>query len=261
MNYYLLMGIQTRNGLPTEEIDDEIVRRKYEKVYQANKQVLNRLQEQGNNPASIQKAKEFLQQLKEAYLQIATEKAREEYELPYLKERVVKTQIGRLIEKTGGNPLGNIEIKERNKGNRAAEVRKESNYLEYTPEYEDEQVKLLGIEKIKFLNGNEYEDSIQSYTIFIKEKEDNLSLGYDFYSAIDLNQMPKQVYRIALYQAIRKGMIEKQNYIGTIEKDSNGQYFELRDNGGQDAANRREFQKYEERRKIATQNQEQEGVR
>ena len=125
---------------------------------------------------------------------------------------------------------------------RAADVKENDDYLQYTPEYEDEKITLLGLADIQFMNGNQYKDSLKEYTILLKEKQSPILLGYDFYSKIDIDEMYSKEYRIALYKSISQAMEKKTKYIGTIEHDKEQKYITIIDGGQEDAAKEHQLQ-------------------
>ena len=250
LNCYLLLGIRTNGYLPKGEVTDKLVRDKYLEMKEVLENKLKEMQAKNANVLSIQKLQEFIKQLEEAYNKIATKELRQAYEFPYLKEKAIKTKIGKLINDNSGNTIQKIEQKNIMKKSRAADVKKDNKYLEYTLEYEDEEIILFGIEKINFVNGNEYEDSIKNYTLMLKERDEPKPLGYDFYSNIDSERMKEKDYRIAIYQGISTVISEKKKYMGSIIKEKSGSYFELRDGGQEDAAKEREVQKIKERERM-----------
>ena len=61
-------------------------------------------------------------------------------------------------------------------------------------------------------------------------------------------------YREALYQAINKSMLENKKYVGSIEKNKNGEYFVLKD-----AAQELAIVKFENMQKKSRVNKEKKG--
>lgn len=253
-NPYLILGYKTtKGGIPNEQIEevtDEAIKLRYEKV----KQDINKMIESKKNSSNkiIEQLNEWLNTLEMAYNDLCTEEKREKFNEPIIRRKQLKTMIGKLINKENGDLLHTPTRTEINKENRAVDVRKNPNYLEYTPEYEDENVKLIGIEEILFNNGNMYRDSIKKYMLISKLEEEGLMQGFvSFYSG-NINNLQDKEYRIALFQAINRageGYGQVKKYIGMILKKENGEFEERRDGGQIDAMIIREKQAEIERKR------------
>lgn len=239
VNQYRMLSIRTRGFLPIEEVTDEIIAQKYKEMKAKLDEML------GNAMLSqkeIDKIEESLRLINEAFKTLETEEKRKKYEEPYHKENALRMTIESLIKEEGGNPLEEIKSNKMNAFSRAADVKEDDDYLQYTPEYEDEKISLLGLADIEFMNGNQYKDSLKEYTILLKEKQSPILLGYDFYSKIDIEEMYNKEYRIALYKSISKAMEKKAKYIGTIEHDKEQNYITVIDGGQEDAATEHQLQ-------------------
>lgn len=239
VNQYRMLSIRTRGFLPIEEVTDEIIAQKYKEMKAKLDEML------GNAMLSqkeIDKIEESLRLINEAFKTLETEEKRKKYEEPYHKENALRMTIESLIKEEGGNPLEEIKSHKMNVFSRAADVKENADYLQYTPEYEDEKISLLGLADIQFMNGNQYKDSLKEYTILLKEKQSPILLGYDFYSKIDIEEMYNKEYRIALYKSISKAMEKKTKYIGTIEQDKEQNYITIIDGGQEDAATEHQLQ-------------------
>lgn len=247
-NYYRILGINTVRELPQIEVTDELIQKKYEQLKQVLVNQLEKIKNDSGNESSIKNIELSLQLVEEAYKMLNTEDKRKKYEEPYIKLYGDIMKLAKIIEDEGGNPNKKLETRTKNLSNRAAEVRKNSQYLEYTTEFEDDRIRIAGIEEINFWNGNLYKDSINSYTIFFKEGEEEKPSGYDFYSKIKKIKMEDKEYKIAVLQAIKEGMKSKEKYIGIIESDKDGTYHIESDDGQKYAVIEREKQKENERR-------------
>ena len=239
VNQYRMLNIKTKGPLPVEEVTNEIVAQKYKEMKTKLDEML------GNAMLSqkeIDKIEESLILIKEAFKTLETEEKRKKYEESYHKENALRMTIESLIKKEGGNPLEEIKSHKMNAFSRAADVKENDDYLQYTPEYEDKKITLLGLADIQFMNGNQYKDSLKEYTILLKEKQSPILLGYDFYSKIDIEEMCSKEYRIALYKSISKAMEKKTKYIGTIEHDKEQNYITIIDGGQEDAAKEHQLQ-------------------
>ena len=252
-NPYLILGYKTiKGGLPNEEIEevsDEAIKTRYENI-KAN--IMDEFEKGNNSGHKEEQLKKWINTLETAYNELSTEEKREKHNEPLLRKKQLKTMMGKLISNEGGDVLRSPEKTEINKQNRAIDVRKNQNYLEYTPEYEDENVRIIGMEEILFNNGTMYNDSIKKYMLVNKEDEQHLMQGIvSFYSVNTLNLSDKE-HRIALYQAIKKAGEENnhdEKYIGAILKKEDGKFEERRDGGQIDAMLVREKQKEIERKK------------
>ena len=239
VNQYRMLGIRTRGFLPIEEVTDEIVAQKYKEMKTKLDQML------GNAMLSqkeINKIQESLRAINEAFTILETQEKRERYEALYQKENALKRTIEKLIKEEGGNPLEEIKSHKMNAFSRAADVKENNDYLQYTPEYEDEKITLLGLADIQFMNGNQYKDTLKEYTILLKEKQSPILLGYEFYSKINIEEMSNKEYRIALYKSIDKALEKKTKYIGTVEKNQEQNYITIIDGGQEDAAKEHQLQ-------------------
>ena len=239
INQYRMLNIRTRGFLPTEEVTDEIVAQKYKEMKtKLDKMLGNAMLSQ----KEIDKIQESLKAINEAFKTIETEEKRKQYEASYQKENTLKRTIQNLIKEEGGNPLEEIESHKVSVFSRAADVKENKDYLQYTPEYEDEKISLLGLADIQFMNGNQYRDTIKEYTILLKEKQSPILLGYEFYSKINIEEMTNKEYRIALYKSINRAIEKKEKYIGTIEQDQVQNYIIILDRGQEDAAKEHQLQ-------------------
>lgn len=239
VNQYRMLSIRTKGFLPIEEVTDEIIAQKYKEMKAKLDEML------GNAMLSqkeIDKIEESLRLINEAFKTLETEEKRKKYEEPYHKENALKMTIESLIKEEGGNPLEEIKSHKMNVFSKAANVKENADYLQYTPEYEDEKISLLGLADIQFMNGNQYKDTLKEYAILLKEKQSPTLLGYDFYSKIDIEEMEKKEYRIALYKSISKAMEKKAKYIGTIAQDQEQNYITILDGGQEDAAKEHQLQ-------------------
>ena len=251
-NPYLILGYKTtKGGLPNEEIEevtDEAIKTRYEKMKAS---IINMFENGNDSEHKKEQLKEWINTLETAYNELNTEEKREKHNEPILRKKQLKTMMGKLINNEGGDVLKSPEKTEINK----------QNYLEYTPEYEDENVRIIGMEEILFNNGTMYNDSIKKYMLISKEDEQHLMQGIvSFYSVNNLNLSDKG-HRIALYQAIKKAGEENnhdEKYIGAILRKENGEFEERRDGGKIDAMRVREKKEEIERKKeISEENQPQ----
>lgn len=250
VNYYTILGITRMKYLQKDIITDEFIKEKYETLKKSLESQLKSLKEKSEKEQNIKNIMKSLKLLEEAYNMLNTSEKRQKYDESLKKGYWNIYKIGQIIEQEGGNPNKKLNTKIKNLSNRAADVRNNKNYLEYTPEYEDDKLEILGLEEINFLNGNQFKDNINSYTIFFKDENGNkIPSGYDFYTKITKIYMSSKEYRIALYQAIKEGMKTKQKYIGVIEKSSDGNYHILADDGQKYASMEREIQKENKRNK------------
>lgn len=239
VNQYRMLNIKTKGFLPMEEVTDEIIAQKYKEMKAKLDQMLGNAMLSQKEIDNIQKS---LRAINEAFKRLETEEKREQYEAPYQEENTLKRTIKNLIKEEGGNQLEEIEQHKMNSFSRAADVKENKDYLQYTPEYEDERITLLGLADIQFMNGNQYKDTLKEYTILLKERQSPILLGYDFYSKINIQEMSNKEYRIALYKSIDKALEKKTKYIGTIEHDKNQNYITIIDGGQEDAAKEHQLQ-------------------
>lgn len=243
VNQYRMLNIKTKGFLPIEEVTDEIVLQKYKKM----KTKLDKMLENAMlSQKEIDKIQESLNAINEAFKTLETEEKREQYEAPYQKENTLKRTIENLIREEGGNPLEEIESHKMSAFSRAADVKENKDYLQYTPEYEDERISLLGLADIQFMNGNQFVDTIKEYTILLKEKQSPILLGYEFYSKINVQEMSNKEYRIAIYKSIVKALEKKSKYIGVVAQDQENNYITIVDGGQEDAAKEHQLQKLNE---------------
>ncbi len=247
-NYYAILGIHAIGEIQKEEITDNLIEQKYQRLKQILEKQLERLRNIPGKELGIKHTQESLMLIEKAYNMLNTKEKREKYEEYYKKEYENILKLRELIEKEGGNADKRLERKTKNFSNRAAEVKKNPQYLEYTTEYEDSDTRIVGLEEINFLNGNLYKDSLKSYTIFFKEGEKESPSGYEFYSKIVEIKMSDPEYRNAVYKSIREGIKANRKYIGVIEKDKNNTYYIAEDDGQKYAVKEREIQKENERR-------------
>ena len=250
MNAYRILGFKMSGDLPNEEVTNEIVMVKYLNLRKKLEELIEK--RKYTKAESVARLQESLQELEEAYNNVETEEKRNAYNEPFLKEIQLKTMLGKLIASEGGEPLQKPQKREINKQNRAAYVRKNPNYVEYSPEYEDDNIKLLGIEEVSFENGNMYKDAVKKYMLIVKQKEQHLMEEVlSFYSTNDID-LSDNDHRIALYQALKRVNEEskdfEEKYIGTICKNEDGTFTEIRDGGQIDAMIQREHQKEAERK-------------
>ena len=168
VNQYRMLGMRTRGFSPIGEVTDEIIRQNYIKMKTKLDEML------GNamlNQKEIDKIQESLKAINEAFKTLETEEKRKQYEAAYNKENALKMTIEKLIKEEGGNPLEEIKSHKMNVFSKAANVKENADYLQYTPEYEDEKISLLGLADIQFMNGNQYKDTLKEYAILLKEKQ------------------------------------------------------------------------------------------
>ena len=109
-----------------------------------------------------------------------------------------------------------------------------------------------------------YKDAVKKYMLIVKQEEQHLMEEVlSFYSTNDID-LSDNAHRIALYQAIKRVNEEskdfEEKYIGTICKNEDGTFTEIRDGGQIDAMIQREHQKEAERKikssRIQTQGEE-----
>lgn len=252
INQYRMLNIKTKGFLPIEEVTDEIIEQKYKEMKTKLDKMLGNAMLSQKEIDNIQKS---LRAINEAFKTLETEEKREKYEAPYQEENTLKMTIKNLIKEEGGNQLEEIEQHTMNSFSRAADVKENKDYLQYTPEYEDEKISLLGLVDIQFMNGNQYKDTLKEYTILSKEKQSPILLGYEFYSNINIEEMSNKEYRIALYKSIDKALEKKTKYIGTVEQNQEHNYITIIDGGQEDAAKKHQLQLENARRAKAKERQ------
>lgn len=236
-HYYQDLGITN-----PEEVTDESVFKNYLNIRNS---IVDTLLVRSNN---IAKVFESLDVINAAYNALKTKEDRKRYNESLIRN-VKKSSLDILIEEEGGNVEETLDIKKINSLNRVPEVKKNSNYLQYTTEYEDGKIKLLGIAELYFMNGNQFKDHINKYTIWLKDENANSFLSHDFYSIINIIEMSDPEYRIAIYKAVKQAFELGESYIGTVGKNENDDYVVIVDGGQRDAAVKYEEQIKKEFRK------------
>ncbi len=233
---YAILGIETKEFLPSknQKITDEMIKKQYLRIknFLENKYRESIISE--HKKEEIDKILERFNILHDAYLSLETKKKRDFYEYPYLKKKLFKQKFKKLITK--GNHSNIIQIKRFNLGNKASSVNNDAHYIQYLPEYEDDKVLILGLEKIDFNNGLQGKDSIIKHNLFIKaENEDVMTESAEFYSNIDFGKMKNLEYREVLYKALYKGICDNENYIGNVTNDGKNGLVVVFDEGQFDA--------------------------
>ena len=253
VNYYRILGIQAKGATPLhpEEITDAKILEQYKKMTNKIATLLQNVmltkndnetpEEKEKKEKKIQILETSLGKLNEAFKTLETEEKREIYEEEYDNNLTSEIILRKLARQTGEN-IEDIETTQINMSNRAAEVKEDKEHLPYTPLYLDDEIQILELAKINFLNGGYYKDELSQLMILLKKKDEYIPLGYDCYANIIVEKMQENEYKSAFYKAIRKAIKEKERYIGEIRKNQEEKYFIQIDGGQRDAAKEHQMQ-------------------
>ena len=82
----------------------------------------------------------------------------------------------RKLSRYQGQSLEKIEEKRRNIASKATDVREDKNHIPYTPVYQGEEIQLLELAKINFLNGPNMKDQVERYILLFKRNNELIQL-------------------------------------------------------------------------------------
>ena len=184
----------------------------------------------------------------EAYESLKTKQGREKYVNSLIKQKMLYSDIQSIIEKDGEEPYQTLEVERTRTQNKPRDIKEKlSTVPEYNVDYEDEDITLCNLGGIVFENEWQFKQELSKYKMFIKLEGEHITIGLDFYSNIQISELDKKEYKIALLRAISQNMLEGKMYLGTIQKGENG-YYIIEDGAEELAASENEIIQKEKRR-------------